>query len=112
MKSIYIFALLLFSISLVSATDCWQLTDESGEYECFYLSFEDCSDTYYDEYLDCERERLTILLKTDNFIQKFIEKVAPNYESERLTKLYDLSNFQLLFIALFIYLVYWMIDNK
>ena len=112
MKSIYLFALLLFSVSLVSATDCWQLTNENGEYECFYISFENCNETYYDEFYDCERERLDIELKTDNIIQKIAEKVAPDYESESLTKLYDFSNILIFFFSLFCYLFYWIIDNQ
>lgn len=104
--------ILLFSVSLVSATDCWQLTNENGEYECFYLSFNECDDVYYDEFYDCERDRLDITLKTDNIIQKFTEKTFPDYESESLTKLYNLSNAQIFFFSLFCYLFYWIIENK
>lgn len=103
--------ILLFSFSFVSATDCWQLTDENGEPECLYISFDNCSDIYYDEFYDCERERLDIELKEENIIQKLSEKIAPNYESEILTKLYTFSNIQIFFFSLFCYLLYWMFDN-
>lgn len=112
MKPILLFAFLLLSISMASATDCWQLTNESGELECFYISFENCNDTYYDEFFDCERERLDIELKEENIIQKLSEKIAPDYESEILTKLYTFSNIQIFFFSLFSYLLYWMFDNR
>ena len=111
MKSTFLFVLLLFSVSLVSATDCWQLTSENGSPECLYVSFENCEDIYYDEFYDCERERLDIGMQTDNIIQKITESVT-DYESESLTKLYSLTNIQIFLIGLFCYLLYWMIRNK
>lgn len=105
MKPIYLFALLLFSFSLVSATDCWQLTHENNISKCVYVDAENCTD--YDNFYDCERERL----KPENIIQSLIESIAPNYESEYLNKLYTLSNTQILFFCLFVFLLWWMLNN-
>ena len=112
MKVQLLFALLLLSVSMVSASDCWQLTDdETPKCEYFELDIQNCTEFYYNEYLDCERERLKIVLAGDNIIQKIVENVSPDYESEKLNRLYKLSNLQIFSFLIFSFLLYWIADN-
>ena len=101
-----LFALLLLSVSMASATDCWQLTNENGQAECFYITFENCEDTYYDEFYDCERDRLDLQNKSENLIEKLVNNIDPEYESESLNKLYKWSNNDIFLFFLFFYLLY------
>ena len=105
-----LFALLLFSVSMVSATDCWQLTSENGEAECFYISFDGCENTYYDEFYNCERDRLDYEYETDNIIKKIMDTISPNSESERLNKLYKWSDINILITILFLFFLYKILE--
>ena len=112
MKLYLLFSLLLLSVSIVSASDCWHLTgEETIECEYFELDIQNCTEFYYNEYLDCERERLKIVLAGDNIIQKIVENVSPDYESEKLNRLYKLSNLQIFSFLIFSFLIYWIADN-
>lgn len=105
-----LFALLLLSVSMVSATDCWQLTSENGQTECFYISFDGCENIYYDEFFDCERDRLDYKNQTDNIIKKIINTVSPDSESDRLNKLYELSDINILIALVFVFFLYKILE--